>query len=99
MEPTKQVDHPLIKRHVAQLRDVRTSPEEFRLVLRRLAVLLAYEATQDLGVTEISLETPVTQTTGYRLSERIGIIPILRAGLGMVDPVLDLGGIQYSAEY
>ena len=90
MERTQQVDHPLIKRHIAQLRDVRTTPEQFRLALRRLAVLLAYEATKDLTVEPISVKTPLTETVGHRLTHRIGIVPILRAGLGMVDPVIDL---------
>jgi uracil phosphoribosyltransferase len=85
-----EVDHPLIKRHVSQLRDISTSPEQFRLLLRRLAALLAYEATQDLQLAPQALTTPLESMEGQRLSERIGIVPILRAGLGMVDPVLDL---------
>ncbi len=90
MSSANLVEHPLIKRHIAQLRDVETQPEEFRLVLRRLAVLLAYEATQDLLLEPITVRTPLAETTGERLSQRIGIVPILRAGLGMVDPVIDL---------
>ncbi len=85
-----EVDHPLIKRHVSQLRDVSTSPEQFRLLLRRLAALLAYEATQDLQLAPQAVTTPLESMEGQRLAERIGIVPILRAGLGMVDPVLDL---------
>lgn len=90
MPSITEVDHPLIKRHVSQLRDVSTSSEQFRLLLRRLAALLAYEATQDLQLAPQAVTTPLESMEGQRLAERIGIVPILRAGLGMVDPVLDL---------
>jgi len=90
MPSITEVDHPLIKRHVSQLRDVSTSSEQFRLLLRRLAALLAYEATQDLQLAPHAVTTPLESMEGQRLAERIGIVPILRAGLGMVDPVLDL---------
>jgi uracil phosphoribosyltransferase len=90
VNPTIEVDHPLIKRHVSQLRDVATTPEQFRHLLRRLAVLLAYEATQDLQLVGVTVNTPLAIAAGHRLQQRIGIVPILRAGLGMVDPVLDL---------
>ncbi|TWT90411.1 Uracil phosphoribosyltransferase [Pseudobythopirellula maris] len=85
-----EVDHPLIACHLSRLRDKSTSPEEFRALVRRLATLLAYEATQDLDTVETSVETPLTTTPGSKLAPRIGLVPILRAGLGMVDPVLDL---------
>jgi uracil phosphoribosyltransferase len=85
-----EVRHPLIECHLTRLRDVRTPPAEFRQLVRRLASLLAYEATKDLESESISVETPLTITQGGRLTQRIGLIPILRAGLGMVDPVLDL---------
>ena len=84
------VDHPLIRHHLARLRDKQTDPEEFRQLIRRLATLLAYEATQDLPLRQVPVETPLTPTTGERLVGRIGLVPILRAGLGMVDAVLDL---------
>lgn len=84
------VDHPLVGHHLSRLRSVETPPLEFRLLVRRLAVLLAYEATQDLEVTVEDVQTPLTMTTGQRLKQRIGLVPILRAGLGMVDPILDL---------
>jgi uracil phosphoribosyltransferase len=58
--------------------------------VRRLAVLLAYEAAKDLAVEVTEVLTPLTKTTGLRLKHRIGLVPILRAGLGMVDPILDL---------
>ncbi len=84
------VDHPLVKHHLARLRDGATPPAEFRALVQRLAVLLAYEATKDLRLTEIQVQTPLTATTGHVLQQRIGVVPILRAGLGMVDPVLNL---------
>ena len=90
MHSLTEVDHPLIKRHISQLRDASTPPELFRQLVRRLSVLLAYEATQDLRLTETTITTPLEVTSGAQLSQRIGITPILRAGLGMVDPILDL---------
>ena len=67
-----------------------TSSPEFRQLVNRLASLLAYEATKDLRTETVEVQTPLTQTAGKRLAERIGLIPILRAGLAMVDPVLEL---------
>ncbi len=90
MSNVVEVSHPLIKHHMVRLRDASTRPAEFRLLVGRLAVLLAYEATKDLEVREQGLETPICKMTGHVLAERIGIVPILRAGLGMVDPVLNL---------
>lgn len=85
-----EVAHPLIECHLTQLRDTGTSPAAFRAHVRRLATLLAYEATQDLLTTNTTVTTPLTRTTGAQLAQRVGLVPILRAGLGMVDPVLDL---------
>ncbi len=84
------IDHPLVRRHISQLREATTPPDQFRHGLRRLAVLLAYEATKDLQLESTQVTTPLTDAEGYRLRQRIGLVPILRAGLGMVDPVLDL---------
>lgn len=83
------VEHPLIKRHVTELRSITTPPADFRNLVSRLAALLAYEATKDLNLMPVEVETPMAKTTGHQLSESIGIVPILRAGLGMVEPVLD----------
>ena len=85
-----EIKHPLIRHHLSRLRDLRTPPATFRHLIHRLAVLLVYEATKDLDVDEEVVETPLASTTGYRLKGRIGLVPILRAGLGMVDPVLNL---------
>ncbi len=84
------VDHPLIRHHLTSLRDKDTDSAEFRRLIGRLAVLLAYEATKDLEVTATSVQTPISDANGHLLQQRIGIVPILRAGLGMVDPVLNL---------
>lgn len=85
-----EVAHPLIQLHLTRLRDQATTPSLFRSSVRRLAALLAYEATKDLTTRETSVQTPLTETNGVELDQRIGLIPILRAGLGMIDPVLDL---------
>ena len=85
-----QVVHPLVEHHVARLRDASTGPSEFRQLIDRLAVLLAYEATKDLESEPVQVETPLDTAEGRRLKQRIGLVPILRAGLGMVDPVLNL---------
>lgn len=84
------IDHPLIAHHLTRLRDVTTPPWEFRQLLRRLAALLAYDATQDLRTSPVQVTTPLTTAAGQVLTDRVGLVPILRAGLGMVDPILDL---------
>lgn len=85
-----EVSHPLIKHHLSRLRDKSTPSAEFRQLVQRLAVLLAYEATKDLTLQPTMIETPLAHITGQTLGQRIGLIPILRAGLGMVDPILNL---------
>lgn len=85
-----EVRHPLIECHLTRLRDRSTPPTEFRQLVHRLASLLAYEATKDLLSEPVTVQTPLKQTQGCRLAQRIGLVPILRAGLGMVDPVLEL---------
>jgi len=85
-----EVNHPLIKHHLTRLRDKQTPPAEFRQLVQRLAALLAYEATKDLTLRPVEIETPLTRMTAQNLSQRIGLVPILRAGLGMVDPILNL---------
>ena len=90
MSQVVEVQHPLIENHLALLRDEQTSPAEFRRSIGRLAVLLAYEATQDLQLVPREINTPLTTTTAHVLGQRVGLVPILRAGLGMVDPILNL---------
>ena len=90
MPSVTAVEHPLIEHHLVRLRDQTTNPADFRLSIGRLAVLLAYEATKDLTTHPIQVATPLTETTAQALDQRVGIVPILRAGLGMVEPVLNL---------
>jgi uracil phosphoribosyltransferase len=82
--------HPLVAHKVALLRDKNTEPKKFRALIREISALLTYEATADLLTHEIPVETPLMPTTGLELLEKIGLIPILRAGLGMVEGVWDL---------
>lgn len=82
--------HPLIQHHLAALRDKATPPAEFRRLVQRLSVLLAYEATANLALRPEQIETPLVTTTCHVVSQRIGLVPILRAGLGMVDSILNL---------
>jgi uracil phosphoribosyltransferase len=85
-----ELTHPLVKAHLTQLRNRSVEPPEFRALIRRLAVLLAYEATKDVLLQPVEIETPLCAMTGKTFAQRIGLVPILRAGLGMVDPILDL---------
>ncbi len=84
------VNHPLVQHHLTRLRDVATPPNEFRTLVHRIAGLLAYEATADLTTSEVDVETPLVKTVGLRVTQRVGLVPILRAGLGMADAVLTL---------
>jgi len=90
MTDVVELSHPLVRHHLAQLRSVETNPEEFRRLVSRLATMLAYQATSDLDLNTATVQTPLEETTGARLSQSIGLVPILRAGLGMVDPLLEL---------
>jgi uracil phosphoribosyltransferase len=82
--------HPLVLHKIALLRDQRTDPKKFRELMRELAVLMAYEATADLATEEVAVTTPLGQAQGHRLQERVGLIPILRAGLGLVEGIWNL---------
>ena len=90
-ENVNVLNHPVIKHKISILRDVSTGATEFRSIIKELSIMLAYEATKDLELEQYELETPVAKTTGYRISgKKLGIVPILRAGLGMVDGVLEV---------
>jgi uracil phosphoribosyltransferase len=84
------IDHPLVQIHLTRLRDVNTPPAEFRSLVRRVATILAAAATDDLQLRNTTVQTPLATAPGYELAERIALVPILRAGLGLVDPLLDL---------
>lgn len=82
--------HPLVAHKLAKLRSKETEPKKFRELVREIAGLLAYEATADLAIEPIQVQTPLAETTGVHLVHKIGLIPILRAGLGMVEGVWEL---------
>ena len=89
--PTVHVSqHPAVLHKLAILRDERTEPKKFREVVRELSWLLGYEALADARVRPLEVRTPLETMTGNELADRIGLIPILRAGLGMVDAMLEL---------
>jgi uracil phosphoribosyltransferase len=82
--------HPLVAHHVCTLRNPATQPSEFRRVVRQLTALVAVEATAGLPARETRVPTPLGEAAGRQLADRIAIVPILRAGLGMADGLLDL---------
>ena len=82
--------HPLVKHKLSLMRHVETKPKKFRELIREVAMLLCYEATADLATSGIEVPTPMGKASGQDLSEKIGLIPILRAGLGMVDGIWEM---------
>jgi len=82
--------HPLAAHKLTRLRDKNTDPKRFRELVREIAALLAYEATADLAMVARQVETPLAQAPGADLAEKIGLVPILRAGLGMVEGFWEL---------
>ncbi|OGO11807.1 MAG: uracil phosphoribosyltransferase [Chloroflexi bacterium RBG_16_47_49] len=82
--------HPLVAHKLSLLRDKNTEPKKFRELIREISTLLAYEATSDLVLYQINITTPLATAKGSVLSEKIGLVPILRAGLGMVEGVWNL---------
>ena len=82
--------HPLVKHKLTLMRKVTTEPKKFRELVREIAGLIAYEATNDLTVTDVQVQTPLAMAPGYELVEKIGLVPILRSGLGMVEGVWEL---------
>ncbi len=90
MTRIQRVEHPLIEHHLCTIRDAETGSRDFRDAVQRLSMILGVWATRDLQTKPRKVATPICETTGYELSVHIGIVPILRAGLGMVDPVLQL---------
>ena len=82
--------HPLVAHKLTKLRDQTTKPKKFRELIREISGLLAYEATRDLVIRPMQVETPLQTTDGFELQQKIGLIPILRAGLGMVEGIWSL---------
>jgi uracil phosphoribosyltransferase len=84
------IAHPLVQHNLTRLRDKRTQPQEFRRLLGEIASLMIYEATRNFSVKKISVETPLARTNGFQLEREIVLVPVLRAGLGMLDSILQL---------
>ena len=84
------MDHPLILHKISMLRSKETGTKDFRELIYEIALLIGYEATRDLPVSEYTVSTPVAEAVGYRLPRQVCLVPILRAGLGMVDALLTL---------
>jgi uracil phosphoribosyltransferase len=84
------IRHPLVQHNLTLLRDDRTGPQEFRRVLGEVASLMIYEATRSFEVDEVSVSTPLARAAGHRLRREVVLVPVLRAGLGMLDAILQL---------
>ena len=89
MKNFRLIKHPLIQRDLAILRDRRTSTPLFRTVLRRMSHVMAFELTRDLRLAPLRIRTPLMATTGMRLADDIVLVPVLRAGLGLLEGFLD----------
>ena len=91
MQGVTIVDHPLVQHKLTILRDEKTSTRSFRALLREISVLLCYEVTRDLPLEDVAIETPVAAMTGKRLAgKKLVFAPILRAGMGLLDGMLEL---------
>ena len=88
--PLHRVEHPLVHEALAVLRDKTTTPEHFRRAATRISVLLAAQALSDVPTTDVTVETPLAPAPGRRISGNVVVVPVLRAGLGMLDAVLEL---------
>ena len=85
------IDHPMIQHKLTIMREKHTGSKDFRELLKEISLLMGYEVTRDLPLTEVEIETPICQTTAHKVSGRkLAIVPILRAGMGMVDGLLTL---------
>ncbi len=86
-EKILEIDHPIIARDLTILRNKSTTTDVFRLALGRISTILAYHALMNIPMKDIPVETPIQMTTGYKIDAEIVVIPILRAGLGLVDAI------------
>jgi len=84
------IDHPLVQHKLTMLRSIGTCNKEFRELVEELATLICFEATRDLPTVETTVETPICQTTGKMIEKELAIVPILRAGIGMANGMLNL---------
>lgn len=91
MDKLHIINHPLIQHKLTQMRKIETGSKDFRQLLQEISVLMGYEVTRDLPMEDIEIETPITKMTGKRISgKKLAVVPILRAGLGMMDGILEL---------
>ncbi|MCI6989062.1 MAG: uracil phosphoribosyltransferase [Campylobacter sp.] len=90
MSNIKQISHPLIEHKISILRDIKTDPFQFRMLIDEISYLMIFEACGDLRLREVDITTPVAKTKGKKLANKIMICPILRAALGMLDAVFKL---------
>lgn len=88
-EQVTLIEHPVISRDLTILRDKRTRTADFRLALKRIGIILAYQALKELPLKEFDIETPIKETTGYDIDQEIIVVPILRAGLGLTDAIIE----------
>ena len=88
--PLHLVDHPLVSHYLTRLRDKETEPDDFREASDKIITLLLYEATRDLSRRSFAVQTPLEEAQGHEIQDRVVAVPILRAGLGLVGPVLEL---------
>ena len=88
--PVHLVDHPLVHDALVELRDKRTAPDRFRRAAARISVLLAAEALREVDSTDVTVETPLAPAAGRVITRDVVVVPVLRAGLGMLDAVLTL---------
>lgn len=84
------MNHPLIQHKITMLRNEKTTVKDFRELANEIALLMGYEATKDLDLADIKVKTPITETMGKTIVKQVAIVPILRAGLGMVDALMSL---------
>lgn len=90
MSKVHVMDHPLIVHKITKLRDKDTPVKEFRELVNEIALLMGYEATRDLKLVDKEVETPITKMIGKEIAKPIAVVPILRAGLGMVDAIMNI---------
>ena len=90
MDRVTVIAHPLVQYNLGRLRNKRTEPEDFRRSLAQVAALMIYEATRSLETRSVSVTTPLAKTTAQKLSRDVVLVPVLRAGLGMLNAILDL---------
>jgi uracil phosphoribosyltransferase len=90
VKPATVITHPLVQHNLTRLRDRRTGSQEFRRVLGEIATLMVHEATRSFAVRPVKVRTPLALAQGYRLERDVVLVPVLRAGLGMLDSILQL---------